>query len=53
MFWPTWPSSVSANNIQNFWEVDCNIKFYKKKLDVIFTLRVKVHKDTCYVDLNL
>jgi len=33
--------------IQNNWEVNCNIKFYKNKLDLIFfTKRLIIHNDS-------
>ena len=40
MFWPTWPSSGKYKNMQNAWDVNCNIKVCGKKFDLIFTQRV-------------
>jgi hypothetical protein len=36
LFLPIWPSG-STQYIQNTWDEISNVKFYKKKLDLIFT----------------
>lgn len=36
MFWPIWPSSGKYKNMQNTWDVNCNINFCKKKFNLIF-----------------
>ena len=36
IMWPALSSSSKYKNIQNILEVNCNIKFYKQKLDLIF-----------------
>lgn len=46
MLWLTWPSS-SNTRIENTLEDICNIKFCKKKWQLMFTLRIIIYKSLC------
>ena len=34
-----------CNKIQSIWQFNCSFRLYKRKLDLIFTQRLEVHKN--------
>ena len=54
MFWLTWPSSDKYKAVCSMWEVNCNIKFYKKEMRSYFYKRVILARIyVCYIILKL